>query len=203
MTGSARELYDVLQSVGDLKPWEIDKASLPREFWIPGDWAVREGSTLDQRIASLGSIVSKKAGRPFHFERRRLPRDVVIVRGELSLKPLWDGAEAGVIEFYDVKNPFKIKPTLNHTTLAEMFYALQYTLARPVIVETAARDQQVTWRNHLYTKDPEQLARNLEKQTGLKFDREQRDCDIWVLVADDGGSAPAPQPYPRTVGSRQ
>jgi hypothetical protein len=199
IAGGTRELRGVLEQIVGLKPWEYDPVSVPQLFWIPGDWAVRDGATIEQRMTELGPIVSKQAGRRFHFERQRLPREVVIARGQLGkIKPLWENAEPDVIEFYDAPNPDKIKPVVRHTTLADMLDALQYVLSRPVIIDVpGAADTQITWRNHLYTKDPNLLLRNLIMQTGLCFDREPRDLDQWVLLPDDGG--PPPSTTQRTV----
>ena len=66
--------------------------------------------------------------------------------------------------------------------LSELWASLQHRLERRVFDETDAAPRTVKYRDHLYTSDRELLLRNLQKQTGLKFYREPREMDYWVMV---------------------
>ena len=139
--------------------------------------------TTEQKLASLAPIVSKALGRTVRFERRSMPRDVVVVRGSYLHSPLWTGAEKGVIELFDVKPPgYAGTPVMRTTPLKDLWPGLQHRLSRRVFDETESPNEKVTWRDYLYTADGEKLLENLAKQTSLRFDREQRVLDVWVMT---------------------
>ena len=184
--GGPRTLWYVLHSVGGLNPWEIDE-TVPRDLSLPGDWVTRQGSTVDQKLASLAQIVSTKLGRSVRFEKRSGPREAVVVRGVYLYSPLWPttGGEP-TIEFFDAKPPgYNTPPQVSTTELSAMWMSLQYALERRVYDESETpAGTKVKWRNYLYTADRERLLRNLSKQTSLRFSREPRVMEYWTMVDD-------------------
>ena len=180
--GGNRTLYYGLQSAVGLPSWEIHE-SVPRDLKLPGDWVTRQGATTEQKLASLAAIVSNALGRTVRFERRSMPRDVVVVRGSYLHSPLWTGAEKGVIEFFDVKPPgYAGAPVMRTTPLRDLWPGLQHRLSRRVFDETESPNETVKWRDYMYSADGEKLLENLAKQTSLRFDREQRVLDVWVMT---------------------
>ena len=190
--GGNRNLYYTLQSAVGLPPWEIHE-SIPRDLDLPGDWVARAHATPEERIASLGKVVSAKLGRTVHFEKQTMPREAVIVRGGYGFSPLWE-TSGDSIEFFDTAPPYPQKPMEQETPLANMWQSLQYRLGMRVFDESDDPKRLVKWRDYMYGKDNALLLENLAKQTSLRFQREQRQLPVWVMV--DG---PAPS---RTENSK-
>ena len=182
--GGHRTLWYVLQSVVGLNPWEVDE-TVSRDLSLPGDWVTRQGATAEEKLASLAPIVSNKLGRSVRFEKRKGPREAVVVRGVYLYSPLWptSGGEQ-MIEFFDAKPPgYNTPPQVSTTELSAMWVSLQYALERRVYDESETpAGTKVKWRNYLYTADRENLLRNLSKQTSLRFSREPRVMDYWTMV---------------------
>ena len=179
--GGNRTLWYGLQSAVGLNSWEIDE-SVPRDLMLQGDWVTRKGSTVEEKLSSLGAIVSHKLGRSVRFEKRTAPREAIIVRGSYAYQPLFPSGEEQVLEFFDTTPPHRSTPVVSETTLAGMWQSLQHRLERRVFDETGDEHTKIKWRDYLYTADRDLLLRNLAKQTSLKFYREPREMDVWVML---------------------
>jgi hypothetical protein len=180
--GGNRTLWYGLQSAVGVNSWELDE-SIPRDLNMPGDWVTREGANVEEKLASLGPIVSTLLGRPVRFEKRTGPREAVVVRGTYAYSPLWTSGGEEMIEFFDATPPgHKTPPVVNTTPLSALWAALQYRLERRVFDETTSPSPAVRWRDYLYTADREALLRNLSKQTSLRFSREPRVMEYWTMV---------------------
>ena len=179
--GGNMTVWYVVHSVVGLSPWEIDE-SVPRDLRLTGDWVTRGGASVDEKLESLATIASKKLGRTVRFEKHTGPREAVVVYGSFAFKPLWAEGGEEVIEFFDTTPPYAAKPEVRTTTLDVMWRALQHRLERRVFDESGDPQRTVRWRDYMYTADREALLRNLAKQTSLRFNREKRVMDYWVMV---------------------
>jgi len=64
-----------------------------------------------------------------------------------------------------------------------------------VFDETGQGAMKLKWNEHMMIDNTTELIKNLTSQTGLTFEREPREIEMWFLV-DDKGEVVAPQSIP-------
>jgi hypothetical protein len=52
----------------------------------------------------------------------------------------------------------------------------------PVVNETSGPPPTLSWRDHPFPRSRDALLRNVAAQTGLRFDREAENWDVWWTV---------------------
>ena len=87
-------LPDILRHIaadagGHLPPHDaFEFAEGLRRLDLPGDWIVREGTTVEARLEAFRRAVKDGLGRSIRCERRRVTRDVVVVSGRYAPQPV-------------------------------------------------------------------------------------------------------------------
>jgi hypothetical protein len=178
-------LDDALWFCAELRPWDLDK-SVPRTLKLRGDFAVGKGATAEEVMRGLGPIVSAELRRPIHFERRRVPREAVVVRGSYRYTPLEGESEDGVINFAP---HYPAKVAVKQGSLGQMLNQIKNQLEVRVFDETGASSLPVRWRYDERWVNPARLLADVARQTSLTFTREPRDADVWFMVEGARGNA--------------
>jgi len=187
-TGGRVSLRYLLDQVTELRP---EQYSMPRRFLelpVEGDWMVREGATIDERMAGIGEAISRN-GDKIRFEKKRLDRDVVVVRGSFLPEEWPDGK----IKLFAGEKAAPASQTWSGSGRLA-FAGFEDAIGRPVINEwKGIGDRQVNISIerglNLEALPPEQaeaklkrILKNLAEQSGLEFKTETRSIDTWVLT---------------------
>lgn len=183
-------LSDFLQAGAGLHLWEVD-SSVPMGLSFPGDWVLRRGVSTARVMEGLSGIVSGKLARPVRFERRRVLREAVVVRGAYRFVPLAGRADDGVIEMVGdpPPNTQPLIPSLQKMTLRQFLERLDVYANRKIVIETESKALKVAVRDQPTWGDGSSVVRNVAAQTSLQFSREPRKMDIWFMM--DATAAPA------------
>lgn len=176
----------VLQSCVKLKGWELDMDSLPMNLAMPGDWIVLKSATTQQKMDALARTVSQKIGRTVQFEKRTLPRDCIVVRGQYHFTPLAGHPDDQVIDFVGAPPDPMNRARVNKTTLGGLFRAVQDSTNQRVFDETGAGDTPITLKEYMGINNPALAIENLARQTGLEFKHETRPIDTWCMLDSSG-----------------
>jgi hypothetical protein len=146
-----------------------------------GDWFTRDIST-DRKMQALQSVLSAIAGRELIIEKRRVPREVIVVSGKWNFQEPKDRDEC----FSYTTAQRMLDRHIHAGNFDESLQSLQKGLKRKVINETdAPAPGQLRWiSRNLWNQDRQRIDRcliSLEKQTSLKFIRTEREIPIWFL----------------------
>jgi len=185
ISGSPGSLAGFLQMGVRLKAYELEKWDGEYALRIPGDWVVRKDATTEEKLKGLEQILLTDLRRKLHFKKRKIPRDVIVVRGEYNYHPLNETAQ-NTIEVVDVigKNPRpENELILSDRTQKDFLQSLENTLLIQVIDETNHPQSPIAWRDHHPgSGETTQVLQNLAKQTSLTFTREKRDTYVWFMT---------------------
>jgi RNA polymerase sigma factor (sigma-70 family) len=202
--GAGHDVRDLLRAAVGISPEETD---LPREVLsrvLPGDWVMREGAPVADRMAALTQALSQEMGRTYRSEVRQLEREVIVVRGTYAYHPLPNviqerrggggGGSGETIHFY-IGQPQKQPTGMNGSggAFAGIFGHLGLLAARQIIVETtlpsrgpgsykAHASMQPFYRKDMDPAALDELLANVAKQTSLQFRRERRVVPTWVFT---------------------
>jgi RNA polymerase sigma factor (sigma-70 family) len=187
ISGSPGSLANFLQMGVRLKPYEL-------EDWnkfntrIPGDWVVRKGATAEEKLRDLEKILQSEFDRKVHFEQRKIPRDVIVVRGKYAYRTLDDSPVTPGFEIVDIvgRHPRPQRElTLTDRTIGDLCRALENELLLQVIDETGEFKTPITWRDHRPgSEEIDVVLQKLAWQTSLTFAREKRDTEVWFMTEE-------------------
>lgn len=178
----------LLTSIAHVDVWDADPDSVPIGMRMPGDWVVRRGSTDRQRMDALAAILSTRIGRPVRFERRTVPRDVIVVSGTYRYAPLpgMPGDGSTVLRGTQIDSA-AWEQRVDPNTLAYLLDALAMMKDEPIVDDAGVRGQRVTFRSMSQQfDDADLMTADLAHQTGLTFTPTRRPVDSWVLVDPAG-----------------
>lgn len=192
----------VLRDIG-LKRYEyrdgLDKLSLLR---LGGDWIARDNVPIEDRLLALERILQNELGRTLRFEKRKVNRDVIIVRGQYKRVPLDGVKHPNKIYVYPDSawgpfsgpEPFGGGGTGSVVKLIEMVGS---HFNRPIVFETenlsditvsyfTSQSYSLAIANAKTREDKQgtldSVLQNLSKQTSLQFEYGQRDQDVWFIT---------------------
>jgi RNA polymerase sigma factor (sigma-70 family) len=66
-----------------LRPEQFSMPTSLMDRELPGDWVMRKGATPEQKLASFAKTLEKTPAA-FRFEKKTLPRDVVVMKGTFA-----------------------------------------------------------------------------------------------------------------------
>jgi RNA polymerase sigma factor (sigma-70 family) len=186
-----------LRVCAHLKEHEIDPSCL--RWDVDGDWVCRQGATTAQTLDAIAAIVSQKVGRPLHFIRRAVTKDVIVVRGNYAERP---DVNDGILVFGAKRAPENGQPYiqvggrrtfLQAGSLADLLSTLESWTGKKIVNEChAPLVLQLAWRWDF--PDRAKMGRTLKgisEQTSLAFDVEPRQVMVWALVDGPGSSTTA------------
>ena len=161
---------------------------------IPGDWIVRKGASKDEILHELERIIPE-SGQLFHFEKRQIVRDVLVVKGVFQFKPLSGTFNDTGIHVFSDKLDNDERGGGGQGSLRQFLSQLgSVVLDRQIVDQAKSNDVQIAWYWHLsgfLKKLPEGpdktskfdlLLNNLSRQTSLGFSKERQPVDVWYIV---------------------
>jgi thiol-disulfide isomerase/thioredoxin len=154
---------------------------------LPGDWVIREGTTVDARLEAFQHAVKEGLGRSIRCERRRVTRDVIVVSGRYpSPRPV--SGEPPLLHLSADNRDLDSEIGGGEGTLAELLSSLSIVTGLRVVDEsTDSATMRVRWVQHDSSLDRGRLAEllaNLSKQTSLELRRQQRPVDVWSVIEE-------------------
>jgi RNA polymerase sigma factor (sigma-70 family) len=187
-SGGPGSLAAFLQMGVRLKPYELEEWGGRYNLKMSGDWVVRKDATTAEKLRGLEQLLRTEMGRNVHFEQRRVPREVIVVRGKYVYRGLDDLAAGDQIEVVEVMGKER-RPenelSLSDRTIKVFCQSLENALLRQVIDETGEADAPIAWRDHHPgSEEIDQVLQSLARQTSMTFTREQRDSNVWFMVED-------------------
>ena len=164
-----------------------------RHLDLPGDWIVREGTTLEARLEAFRRAVKDGLGRSIRCERRRVTRDVVVVSGRYAPRPV--SKERPELHLSADNRDIDSERGGGEGTLDELLSSLSFiTGLRFVNDATVPAGTKIRWTQHDSSLERGRLAEmlaNLSRRTSLEFRRQARAVDVWS-VGEDRPSTPSP-----------
>jgi RNA polymerase sigma factor (sigma-70 family) len=162
---------------------------------IPGDWVIRDGTTLADRFNALTPIFQQALARPVHFEPRpatgTAAAAAVILRGKFELHPL-DPTDRRVWLYTTLTNNKPVQHCSSNGPMLEFLVFLGRHIRREVVDESEHPPAQLSWAcdqsiPRADFSDPatvKLVLDNLSAQTGWRFE-ESDYLARWALV-DEG-----------------
>ena len=189
--GSGQDnLGNAIYNVAGVKVYQVDDISIDGNASLPGDWVVREGASVEQKMAALGSIYSRVSGKPVRFEKRTVSREPFVVSGTFTFTPLATAVDADR-DVLQVGTPPATAaqpqpPQDVRETFGRVLKRLETMTQAQIIDESHSGNLPLKVRYHYASISDNfgALTENLTKQTGLTFKRELRDTPVWFMVED-------------------
>lgn len=155
------------------------------EIELLGDWIVREDATVEEVLKDLEHIVESATGEAIQFVKRRMERSLIHVRGIYDAERVQ--SQGGQLDIFDTQ-----KTSGPHAggrgTLEGMLRWLGNLFDGAIVDDSVgAEHASVSWANHIAKESytPAEIARvleNLSDQTGLTFEANQRQTDVWYAI---------------------
>jgi hypothetical protein len=190
MGGGRGSLGWFLQTGARLRPYELEDWGGKYALAVHGDWVVRKGASVQEKLDGVARLLSDELGHAVRFERRRVPREAVVVRGTYAYQTLDDSpavAGAEVIEIVG-KRPLPDRETMvAEGTIGQFCRHLESVLVCRVIDETGGAgkkdETRLKWRDHRPgSGEANHVLAKLEWQTSLRLTQETRETDVWFMV---------------------
>ena len=190
--GGGQALDGMLNGIAGLSSFDF---SAPRDLLrveLPGDWVVRRGASTEERMAALETLLQAQ-GKRIHFEKRRVPREIVFARGTFHLEPLADGKWSQGVNIYGDK----LGPTRRGGASGDVSAFLKDLgdqLNRRVINQADPSREPFHWTYHEsgdlrylaagadFQRRLDQALANVSRQTGLTFQKTTADEDVWFVT---------------------
>jgi len=185
---------------------ERDRFEGPEELMrieVPGDWIVREGVSVGEKLKALEKILADELGRSIRFVKRTVERQAIVATGRFKFRPLPTAKDSKWIHvFVGDFDPDAGGSGGTASSVADFLGAFGDDLDIAMIDQTESSGQiQIPYRNHLnrlssslgrmadQTEKTEKLAivlDNVSLQTNLQFKVTRRPVEVWhVSEADD------------------
>ncbi|MEA2733894.1 MAG: hypothetical protein QOE14_345, partial [Humisphaera sp.] len=176
----------------------------PREVLrlvVPGDWVMREGAPVAERMAAFTQLLSQEMGRTYRSEVQQLEREVIVVSGTYAYHALPDVVQeqrrggGDTVHFY-IGQPQKQPTGMNGSggAFAGVFAHLGGLTGRQIIVESKLPPRGASnYKDHasvqpFHTKEMDAatldaLLANIARQMSFELKREKRVMPTWVFTA--------------------
>jgi thiol-disulfide isomerase/thioredoxin len=162
-----------------------------RRLDAPGDWIVREGTTVEARLEAFRRALKEGFGRSIRCEQRRVTRDVVVVSGRYAPRPI--SKEYPGLHLSTDNRDLDSESGGGEGTWDELLSALSLITGLRFIDEaTIPAGEKIHWTQHDSSLERGRLGEmlaNLSRQTSLEFRRQERPVDVW-WVSEDRPSTP-------------
>ena len=191
----------VLHDIG-LQRYERDGSDKLLRLKLGGDWIARDNVPIEDKLLALERILQNELGRTIRFEKRKVNRDAIIVRGQYKRVPLEGVKHPDKIYVYPDSawgpfsgpEPFGGGGTGSVVKLIEMVGS---HFNRPIVFETenlsdttvsyfTSQSYSLAIANAKAREDMQEVLdsvlQNLSKQTSLQFEYGQRDQDVWFIT---------------------
>jgi hypothetical protein len=157
-----------------------------RNLALPGDWIVRDGTSVEARLEAFQRDVNKGLGRTIRCERRRVTREVLVVSGRYTFRPL--AKDRPGVHLSADNRDLDSECGGGEGTLDDLLSSLSLiTRLRFIDDTTASASAKIRWTQHDSSLEPGRLAEllaNLSRQTSLESRRQQRLVDVWFVTEE-------------------
>lgn len=157
-----------------------------------GDWIVRAGLPMEEKVEALQEIILAETGRAIKLEKRRVDREVVVIRGRYKLTSHPDGRQPNHVRLsWDGEVGDRHEEA---NSLADIFERLERETAMKFVDESEPRPKTaipfVATNNLAWIRDFPEVKRehlgdllyNLAKTTSLKLTVEKWPAEMWFVV---------------------
>ena len=173
------------------------------QIQVPGDWIVREGISVGEKLKVLEKILTDELGRNIRFVKRTVERQAIVATGRFKFRPLPTAKDNKWVHvFVGDFDPDAGGSGGTASSVADFLGAFGDDLDIAMINQTESSGQiQIPYRNHLnrlssslgrmadQTEKARMLAMvldNVSRQTNLQFEVTRRPVEVWhVSEADD------------------
>jgi hypothetical protein len=165
---------------------------------LPGDFVYREGATVEEKVAAIEAMVRKELKQNVTIRRARKSRDVIVVRGTLNPNAPTDDRGRYVLEL-GMGEKIEAAPGAPSAYMREpqswamkqVFEEVENMFEMHVVDESGSELSRVMVKQYvgqLGQKTREEwlapTLASLMKQTGLEFEREKRELDVWEVTEE-------------------
>ncbi|MFO0846287.1 MAG: hypothetical protein U0797_28585, partial [Gemmataceae bacterium] len=202
-------LTTVLEAVGVTIQLHV-AAKEVAETRVTGDWVVRSGSSLDERILTLNRILRQECKLPVRAFFKETTREVAVARGTFKMNPL-PGRKGNAVDLYALKPVPGSGAGGGSGTFEEFLTQVGRFTNTPVINEVKAPPKgTVSWYNHVRSPmlkdpargidtyaedtDPAKVVANVAAQTGLTITLERRKVRVLEVVKEEPAKKDAGSP---------
>jgi hypothetical protein len=185
----------VLDSALKLNSYEIEGPDELLSLDVAGDWVVRKDADTAQKLQALAAIIKAQHGRTVRFEKRGLPREVIVAGGTWNFTPLKGTYNEKWVHLFSDKQDADEGSGGGSGDLTEFLQALGDRTGSRVVDETRGeRPTMINWGHHRSSRltnvapGPERVEKlkllldNVSKQTGLKLEPARRNTPVWVMT---------------------
>ena len=194
--GGVRDLTEPLDLFG-LESYEYEGPEELLSLKLPGDWIVRTGTTIEERMRALQQLLAEELGRQINFEKRTVERNVIVASGSFKFHPLSGTYNDSCLHLYSDKLDPDSSGGGTADSVAELLTEIGDNVEMPVIDETETHEEiRIPHGNHNSCslgriknenekrRKLEMLLANITKQTELQFKVENRPAEIWFVTED-------------------
>jgi hypothetical protein len=197
--GTKGTLQFELSYVVGFKSYElVDPDEVASWKMFTGDWSVRAGAPREDVLRELERILKAEEGWNVRFERATMKQQVVVVTGDWKQAPLPGAQNESFIYFTADDVPDPIFGGGSSGSFDAMLAWLGDTVHMKFVSEVASPPtDSLTWRDQLekhrhairnLTPEGQEFLsltlENLSRQTGLSFETEERDVEVWKIVTE-------------------
>ena len=188
-------LRTVVDNALRLRTYEYDGPDNLLGLDLAGDWVVRTDAPIEQKLDALARLVKEVHGRNVRFEKRELPREVIVAGGTWKFTPLGGTYNDKWVHLFAGKQDDSEGSGGGSGDLTEFLQMLGSRVGSPVVDEVAGdRPRMFTWGHHNSSRlhnlpvGPERLEKLaslldvVSKQTGLTLELARRKVPVWVLI---------------------
>jgi hypothetical protein len=185
----------VLDSALKLNSYEIEGPNDLLSLDVAGDWVVRKDADTAQKLQALAAIIKGQHGRTVRFERREVPREVIVASGTWNFQPLKGSYNEKWVHLFSDRQDKDEGSGGGSGDLAQFLQALGDRTGIRVVDEVQGdRPTIISWGHHRSSRltdlpaGPErqeklmQLLDTVSKQTGLKLQPAMRNTPVWVMT---------------------
>jgi hypothetical protein len=141
---------------------------------------------VEARLEAFQDAVKRQLGRSIRCERRRVTRDVVVVSGRYTSRPV--SKESPEVHLSADNRGLDSEIGGGEGTLDELLSSMSsMTGLRFVNDASEFAGAKLRWVQHASSLDRGRLAEllaNLSRQTSLEFRRQERPVDVWSVFEE-------------------
>jgi hypothetical protein len=183
-------LLEVLRSVADWGERD-DSVDCPADLAkriIPGDWIVAADVPLAERFLAVETVLRRELRQRIRLIKAKVEREVIVVTGEYEFHPLRPSEK----QIHVSTNDRDLDDVQGGGSgpIKDLMSSLTLMLQSQCIDETTGSEKlTLSWDQHPSAvlarpappKEVDLILAKLSKQTSLKFERQRRLTDVWLV----------------------
>ena len=181
-------LPHVLSLAASITSLDLDASVPTTSKFFAGDLIFRPRASVEQVMQALAPLVSQKLGRPVRFERKQAR--VAVIVAHWSPTPDTAPPPGGYL-IESGSAPPSQRQHVSRGTLASFLKSVEEMAGQQIVDQTGHAGMTVRW-DVPYRRDTDQLLKEIEDQSPLRFTRELRGRQVWSLLDSTPTSRPTP-----------